>query len=232
MFKGQKTLTALAISLLFTAPVYAADEGSGEIHFKGEVIEAPCEIHQDDIDKEVELGQVTTSHINQSHHSDAVAVDLRLVNCDLENSSNGSGGKISKVAVTFDSSAKTTGADPILNNTSTGEATGVGVRLMNKDQSNIVLGTATPDIDLAPTSSEQTLNFFAWMEQIDQATPVTPGQLQRMRPTCWIINKYYFGGAIAAFLQIFIRYGHREYLSTLFCILPGHGDALRIGGRI
>lgn len=90
MFKGQKTLTALAISLLFTAPVYAADEGSGEIHFKGEVIEAPCEIHQDDIDKEVELGQVTTSHINQSHHSDAVAVDLRLVNCDLENSSNGS----------------------------------------------------------------------------------------------------------------------------------------------
>ena len=52
---------------------------------KGEVIEAPCEIHQDDIDKEVELGQVTTSHINQSHHSDAVAVDLRLVNCDLEN---------------------------------------------------------------------------------------------------------------------------------------------------
>lgn len=109
MFKGQKTLAALAVSLLFTAPVYAADEGSGEIHFKGEVIEAPCEIHQDDIDKEVELGQVTTSHINQSHHSDAVAVDLRLVNCDLENSSNGSGGKISKVAVTFDSSAKTTG---------------------------------------------------------------------------------------------------------------------------
>lgn len=162
MFKGQKTLAALAVSLLFTAPVYAADEGSGEIHFKGEVIEAPCEIHQDDIDKEVELGQVTTSHINQSHHSDAVAVDLRLVNCDLENSSNGSGGKISKVAVTFDSSAKTTG---------------VGVRLMNKDQSNIVLGTATPDIDLAPTSSEQTLNFFAWMEQIDQATPVTPGAL-------------------------------------------------------
>ncbi|GAB7590998.1 hypothetical protein OkiPb00131_31080 [Escherichia coli] len=34
MFKGQKTLAALAVSLLFTAPVYAADEGSGEIHFK------------------------------------------------------------------------------------------------------------------------------------------------------------------------------------------------------
>ncbi len=103
---------------------------------------------------------------------------------------------------------------------------------MNKNQSNIVLGTATPDIDLAPTSSEQTLNFFAWMDKIDQATPVTPGAVTANEPTCWIINKYYFGGAIAAFHKIFIRYGHREYLSTLFCILPGRGDALRIGGRI
>ena len=34
MFKGQKTLTALAISLLFTAPVYAADEGSGKFTLK------------------------------------------------------------------------------------------------------------------------------------------------------------------------------------------------------
>ncbi|PVA01261.1 type 1 fimbrial protein, partial [Acinetobacter nosocomialis] len=68
MFKGQKTLAALAVSLLFTAPVYAADEGSGEIHFKGEVIEAPCEIHPEDIDKNIDLGQVTTTHINREHH--------------------------------------------------------------------------------------------------------------------------------------------------------------------
>ncbi len=34
MFKGQKTFAALAVSLLFTAPVYAADEDTGEIHLK------------------------------------------------------------------------------------------------------------------------------------------------------------------------------------------------------
>lgn len=37
MFKGQN-ITALTVSLLFTAPVYAADEGSGEIHFKGRLL--------------------------------------------------------------------------------------------------------------------------------------------------------------------------------------------------
>ncbi|MGU0161601.1 fimbrial protein [Escherichia coli] len=168
-------MTALSISLLFTAPVYAADEGSGEIHFKGEVIEAPCEIHQDDIDKEVELGQVTTSHINQSHHSDAVAVDLRLVNCDSGKLQQRFRWQYFKVAVTFDSSAKTTGAYSILNNTSTGEATGVGVRLMNKDSKQYRFRHRYSRYRPGSTSSEQTLNFFAWMEQIDQATPVTPG---------------------------------------------------------
>lgn len=65
----------------------------------------------------------------------------------------------------------------MLSNTSAGEATGVGVRLMNKDQSPIVLGTASPDIGLEPTATEQTLNFFARMEQIDNGTPVTAGEV-------------------------------------------------------
>ena len=175
MFKGQKTLAALAVSLLFTAPVYAADEGSGEIHFKGEVIEAPCEIHPEDIDKNIDLGQVTTTHINREHHSNKVAVDIRLINCDLPASDNGSGMPVSKVGVTFDSTAKTTGATPLLSNTSAGEATGVGVRLMDKNDGNIVLGSAAPDLDAS--SSEQTLNFFAWMEQIDNAVDVTAGEV-------------------------------------------------------
>ena len=232
MFKGQKTLAALAVSLLFTAPVYAADEGSGEIHFKGEVIEAPCEIHPEDIDKNIDLGQVTTTHINREHHSNKVAVDIRLINCDLPASDNGSGMPVSKVGVTFDSTAKTTGATPLLSNTSAGEATGVGVRLMDKNDGNIVLGSAAPDLDLDASSSEQTLNFFAWMEQIDNAVDVTAGEVTANATYVLDINKYYFGGIIAAFHKIFIRYGHREYLSTLFCILPGHGDALRNGGRI
>lgn len=177
MFKGQKTLAALAVSLLFTAPVYAADEGSGEIHFKGEVIEAPCEIHPEDIDKNIDLGQVTTTHINREHHSNKVAVDIRLINCDLPASDNGSGMPVSKVGVTFDSTAKTTGATPLLSNTSAGEATGVVVRLMDKNDGNIVLGSAAPDLDLDASSSEQTLNFFAWMEQIDNAVDVTAGEV-------------------------------------------------------
>ncbi|OOK26923.1 putative fimbrial-like adhesin protein [Escherichia coli] len=106
-----------------------------------------------------------------------MAVDIRLINCDLPASDNGSGMPVSKVGVTFDSTAKTTGATPLLSNTSAGEATGVGVRLMDKNDGNIVLGSAAPDLDLDASSSEQTLNFFAWMEQIDNAVDVTAGEV-------------------------------------------------------
>ena len=175
MFKGQKTLAALAISLLFASPVFAADEGSGEIHFKGEVIEAPCEIHPDDLDMNIDLGEVTTSHINREHHSEKKPVNIRLINCDIAGWDDGNGGVVSKVGVTFDSTAKTTGATPLLSNISAGEATGVGVRLMNKDESFVVLGTEAPTIDLLASSTEQTLNFFAWMEQMDNAVSAYRG---------------------------------------------------------
>lgn len=175
MIKGQKTLLAMAVTLLISSSAYAADEGSGEIHFKGVVLEAPCEIHPEDLDKEVDLGEITKARINQLHHSDETPVDIRLINCDLPSYDDGSGGTVSKVSVTFDSSDKTVGANPMLSNTSTGEATGVGVRLMDKDKSNIILGSPSADIELSQSATEQTLNFYAWMEQIDQATAVTAG---------------------------------------------------------
>lgn len=82
----------------------------------------------------IDLGEVTTSHINREHHSDKKPVNIRLINCDIAGWDDGNGGVVSKVGVTFDSTAKTTGATPLLSNISAGEATGVGVRLMNKDE--------------------------------------------------------------------------------------------------
>ncbi|XPE55255.1 hypothetical protein ACNKHW_03795 [Shigella flexneri] len=77
---------------------------------------------------------MTTSHINQSHHSDAVAVDLHLVNCDLENCQQRFPvARFLKLQSPLIAQRKPPARNPILNNTSTGEATGVGVRLMNEE---------------------------------------------------------------------------------------------------
>ncbi|EAS1760768.1 fimbrial protein [Salmonella enterica] len=152
------------------------DGGSGKITFTGDVIAAPCAIKAEDVDKQVDLGEVPASYINSQGHSDAVDSSIHLVDCDLPNSDNGQGSTITKVDVTFTSSAVTTEGESLLSNTMTGGATGVGVRLLDGTGQNITLSTPK-EITLVQASSEQTLPFQAYMELVDgtKATPATPG---------------------------------------------------------
>lgn len=181
MLTGKKALLALAVSALVSTTAYAKDMGSGKLHFKGEVIEAPCEIDPNYVDQDIDLGQVTTSHINSTGYSENKQVEIKLINCTLNTTvKTGTESDLySKVDVTFNSTAHVTeGSDlNLLDNTTAGAATGVGVRLLNSDGSkNITLGTPE-EITLNQASAEQSLLFNARMELIDgtKATPATPG---------------------------------------------------------
>lgn len=178
--KMEKTvLFAMVAAALTSSSAFAAvDGGSGKITFTGDVISAPCAIKAEDVDKQVDLGEVPASYINSKGHSDAVDASIHLVDCDLPNSDNGEGTqtKVTKVDVTFTSTAVTTEGQNLLSNTMTGGATGVGVRLLDGEGQNITLGTAKT-VTLVEASSEQTLPFQAYMELVDstKATPATPG---------------------------------------------------------
>lgn len=181
MLTGKKALLALVVSAFVSSAAYAEDMGSGKLHFKGEVIEAPCEIDPNYVDQDIDLGQVTTSHINSTGYSESKQVEIKLINCTLSTTvkTGTEDERYSKVDVTFNSTAHVTeGSDlNLLDNTTTGAATGVGVRLLKGDGSaNITLGTAE-EIALNQASAEQSLMFNARMELIDgtKATPATPG---------------------------------------------------------
>ncbi|MDG5476431.1 fimbrial protein [Citrobacter freundii] len=169
-----KALLALTIATLTSSYVFAdVDGGSGKITFTGTVINAPCAIQPDDIDKQVELGEVPASYINTNGHSDAVDSSLHLINCNLPNSNNGSDVPVSKVEVTFNSDSVTTEDTSLLSNTFASGAQNVGVRLLDKSSTNITLGTAK-SIDLISTSATQILPFMAYMQKIG-STDVTVG---------------------------------------------------------
>lgn len=169
-----KALLALAITALSTGYVFAdVDGGSGKITFTGTIINAPCAIEPDDIDKQVALGEVPASYINTNGHSDAVDASLHLINCDLPNSDNGNNVAVSKVDVTFSSDSVTTEDSNLLSNTFASGAQNVGVRLLDKTSTNIVLGTAKT-IDLSAGSATQILPFMAYMQKVG-ATDVTVG---------------------------------------------------------
>jgi type 1 fimbria pilin len=64
MHTGTKTLLAVAMATLISGSAFADDQGTGKIKFKGVVIDAPCSIAPDSVDKEIDLGQITTAVIN------------------------------------------------------------------------------------------------------------------------------------------------------------------------
>ncbi len=64
MYMGKKLLLAAAMAGIVSGSAFAEDQGSGKIKFKGVVIDAPCSIAPDSVDKEVDLGEVTTAVIN------------------------------------------------------------------------------------------------------------------------------------------------------------------------
>ena len=175
MYMGKKLLLAAAMAAIVSGSAFADDQGSGKIKFKGVVIDAPCSIAPDSVDKEVDLGEVTTAVINANKKSTPVPVDINLENCQLD-AADETATPVTKVDVTFSSTATDATDTSLMSNTYAGGAQNVGVRLLDNAESPITLGTAQT-VDLSAGSTTQTLHFKAQMEVVDGKT-ATAGQVE------------------------------------------------------
>ena len=117
MYMGKKLLLAAAMAGIVSGSAFAEDQGSGKIKFKGVVIDAPCSIAPDSVDKEVDLGEVTTAVINANKKSTPVPVDINLENCQLDDPADETDTPITKVDVTFTSAATDATDTSLMSNT-------------------------------------------------------------------------------------------------------------------
>lgn len=170
-----KNILALALATFLSSPAFADDQGSGKITFKGVVIDAPCNIAPDSVDKEIDLGQITTAVINANKKSTAVPVDINLENCQLD-ASDETATPVTKVSVTFSSTATDSTDTSLMSNTYAGGAQNVGVSLLDNAESPITLGSEQ-DVALSQGSATQTLHFKAQMEVASGKT-ATAGQVE------------------------------------------------------
>lgn len=176
MHTGTKTLLAVAMATLISGSAFADDQGTGKIKFKGVVIDAPCSIAPDSVDKEIDLGQITTAVINANKKSSPVAVDINLENCQLDDPGDETDTPITKVDVTFTSASTDATDTSLMSNTYASGAQNVGVRLLDNAEANITLGTAS-EVALLAGSTTQTLHFKAQMEVLSGKT-ATAGQVE------------------------------------------------------
>src|SRR5690606_38286575 len=176
MYMGKKLLLATAMAVIVSGAAFADDQGSGKITFKGIVIDAPCSIAPDSVDKEVDLGEVTTAVINANKKSTSVPVDINLENCQLDDPADETDTPITKVDVTFTSAATDAADTSLMSNTYASDAQNVGVRLLDNAESAITLGEAN-EVELLAGSTTQTLHFKAVME-VPTGKTATAGQVE------------------------------------------------------
>lgn len=167
----KKNLAALAlVSALVSGSAFAADSGSGDIHFYGVVNNGACEIDTSN-PIEVDLGSVPVKKLSDASapYGSQKNVPIRLLGCKLADGKDDDGNDkfISKVQVTFNGQTDATKAALISN---MGNAKGVGVRMINSDGALIEMNgdaaaRTSPEINL-PSQDDTpiTLNFAARME--------------------------------------------------------------------
>ncbi len=158
-----KTVMAGAVAMaLVSFGANAANQGSGTVNFKGEIIDAPCGIAPESADQTIDFGQISKAHLNAKGTSVKKDVNIKLVNCEL-------GAAQKTVQVTFKGNT-VDGAKKMLGAANTG----AGIVMVGQDGQDVVFGTATAPVSVA--NGNNTLHYQAWVTAVDANTPaVTEG---------------------------------------------------------
>ncbi|MEN0635538.1 MULTISPECIES: type 1 fimbrial major subunit FimA [Enterobacteriaceae] len=136
-------ITALSVFSLSSAAAMAATTGvttvnGGTVHFKGEIINAACDVDAGSIDQTVQLGQVRSAKLaTAGSTSPAVGFNIKLADCDTS--------VATKASIAFSGTAVDTTNTSVLalQGTAAGGATNVGVQILDKTSTPLTLDGAT-----------------------------------------------------------------------------------------
>lgn len=136
-------------------------QGHGTVHFKGEIIDAPCSISPESADQTVDLGQVSNSALANKGTSSPVSFDIKLQNCDIS---------------TYKTVKATWSGTPDQNMQTawgiTGTASGAAIILRDASEKQIELGQETAPTTL--TADDTTIAMSAFLQ--GDGTTVVPGE--------------------------------------------------------
>ncbi|HHR6130244.1 TPA: fimbrial protein [Providencia alcalifaciens] len=145
-----------------TAP--AANQGNGEITFRGAIIDAPCSINPESVEQTVELGQVSKVALKNGGKSIMKPFSIQLENCEIEK-----GKETVSVKFTGTESSEVEGALEI-----NGSASGASVAIADNSGKMIKLGDKSPVESVVEGTTA--LNFKAYLQgHTDAGANVVPG---------------------------------------------------------
>ncbi len=157
----KKTLLALAAVASFGISSSAV-AGEGIVNFKGTVVDAACGIDPDSVDQTIDFGQLSKAHLDTDGISMKKSVDIKLVNCVIDDTKNNA------VSVTFNGAV----VDGDKKELGTAGGTGTAIVMTGKGE-DVVFGT--PTTAQAFKAGNNTLHFSAWVKKATGVANVTEG---------------------------------------------------------
>lgn len=174
MFRKTLIATVTVAGIMSTASVFAApiasnDFGGGKMFLHGKVTDAPCTIAAENADMDVDLGQVSLTHMKTTNSTGEMRpIVIKLGDCVFETGADGHDkdfGMLSKADVTFSGFTSPTPTKGIVpNDAQLGKADGVDIQLLRNASTpfNLTPGTEAVGTQLVPGNDNQ-LTLYAQM---------------------------------------------------------------------
>lgn len=164
--KMVKTIMAGAVAMALVSFGANANQGQGQVNFKGTVIDAPCGIAPESADQTIDFGQISKAHLAAGNTSQHKNVDIKLVNCDLA-------GQKKTVTITFSGSA--VGADN-LDELGTSGGTGTAIKMSTAAGDFVKFDGSTAAGSYNLKNGDNTMRYSAWVQKSSAAgTTVAEG---------------------------------------------------------
>lgn len=178
--KLNKISSAFIISMGLAAfNAQAEDVGNGSVTFKGNIIDAPCSIHPESVNQEVELGQIASASLKGGGKSTPRFFNIKLENCSLEMEDTETPGNQGRetvantVSIMFGGPEANTAKDLLA---ISGDAKGAGVAIENMLGERVVLGETASAQTLV--AGENTLQLSAYLMGLGDDTAIAAGSFR------------------------------------------------------
>ncbi|HDW7643601.1 TPA: type 1 fimbrial protein [Escherichia coli] len=150
-----KSVLGMVVSFAFCSVANAAIQGQGQVNFKGTVIDAPCGIAPESADQSIDFGQISKAHLNADGISVKKNLDIKLVNCDVNELTNTGSVKVSFTGTSVNGQVKELG---------TAGDTGTAV-VVSEASGNLVSFDGTAGAATKLQEGDNTLRYSTWVKK-------------------------------------------------------------------
>ncbi|OSN04692.1 fimbrial protein [Lonsdalea iberica] len=159
---------AITVSSFSVMNVQATDSNNGTVTFKGEILDTPCSVSQEDLAQTIEFGEISKTELEGGGTSVVKPFDITLKDCSIETSTT--------AKVVFSGSTADGTENKLL--ALHGSAGGAGIAVLYSGEKVSFDGSTAAVSDYKLVEGDNTLSFTSYVQKLPTDKDVTTGDFE------------------------------------------------------